>query len=95
MTGSRWRRPPARSNAAQFEMPFFSSILKNATFRFFIVYNLDAVDRRRTVTTLNGLLKRGGLIHNIAERLPLARIAEAHERVEGQQSVGNVVLELP
>ena len=83
------------SNAAQFEMPFFPSILKNATFRFFIVYNLDAVDRRRTVTTLNGLLMRDGLIHNIAERLPLARIAEAHERVERQQSVGNVVLELP
>ena len=83
------------SSAAQLELPFFASILKNLTLRFFIVYNLDPVDRRRAITTLNGFLWRGELIHNIAERLALARIAEAHEMVERQQSVGNVVLELP
>ena len=83
------------SGAAQFDLPFLPLILKNITLRFFIVYNLDADDRRRAVTALNSFLARSTLIHNIAERLPLGRIAQAHEIVEQQRTVGNVVLEIP
>ena len=83
------------SGAASFDLPFFPLILKNITLRFFIVYNLDADDRRRAVAALNGFLARGTLIHNIAERFTLEQIAQAHEVVEQQQAVGNVVLAIP
>ena len=82
------------SGAARFEMPFYPLIVKNVALRFFIVYNLDEGDRRRAVATLTHFLERGALTHNIAERLPLQHIAQAHEVVEQGQAVGNVVLEI-
>jgi len=60
--------------------------------RCFIVYNLAAADRERALHTLASLLARGELQHNIAERLPLAQCARAHEIVESGQAIGNVVL---
>jgi NADPH2:quinone reductase len=83
------------SGAAQFELPFFPLIVKNVTLHFFIVYNLDDADRERTVATLTGWLERGVVAHQIGERLPLGRIAEAHERIEQGAAVGNVVLAIP
>ncbi len=83
------------SGAPTFELPFFPLILKNLVLRFFILYNLDAADRRHALTTLTGLLARGTLIHNIAERMPLARIALAHEAQEQRRVTGNVVLQIP
>ena len=83
------------SGAAQFELPFFPLIVRNVTIRCFIVYNLSAADRRRALETLTGLLARGGLQHQIAERLPLAQVARAHELVERGEALGNVVLSIP
>ena len=83
------------SGAAQFMLPFFPLIVKNLTVRFFIVFNLDADDRRRAVATLTEFLRDGALVHNIAERVPLADIARAHELLESGRSVGNVLLAIP
>lgn len=83
------------SGAPTFELTFFPLILKNLNLRFFIVYNLDLADRARAVETLTGLLERGALQHLIADRLPLAQIAQAHELVEQGRAVGNVVLAIP
>jgi NADPH:quinone reductase len=80
------------SGAAQFELPFFPLIVKNVTMRCFIVYNLSHADRQHAVDTLTGLLMRGTLQHQIAERLPLSQIARAHELVERGEALGNVVL---
>ena len=80
------------SGAAEIAVPFFDSIVKNVGLRFFIVYNLAAQDRQQAAAVLAALLERGALKHNIAERLPLERIAQAHERVESGRVVGNVVL---
>jgi NADPH2:quinone reductase len=82
------------SGAPQVAIPFFPAIVKNVTVRFFIVYNLDAVARRRALDGLAALLDAGRLVHNVAARLPLARIAEAHELVEGGRVAGNVVIDL-
>jgi NADPH2:quinone reductase len=43
---------------------------------------------------LTSWLESGSLRHNIALRLPLARIAEAHEAVESGHAIGNVVLDV-
>jgi NADPH2:quinone reductase len=82
------------SGAAEIPVPFFPAIVKNVRLRFFIVYNLNADDRARAVAELTGFLAAGKLKHNIAVRLPLARIAEAHELVEQGRVTGNVVLQV-
>ena len=82
------------SGAAEAAVPFFPAIVKHARLRFFIVYNLSPADRVRAIADLGHLLAAGRLRHNIAARLPLSRIAEAHELVERGRAVGNVVLEV-
>ena len=82
------------SSARDVPMPFGPLIFKNIGVRFFIVYHLSAADRARAEAHLTALLARGDLQHNIAERLPLERVAEGHALVEGGQVRGNVVLEV-
>ena len=83
------------SGSAQFTLPFFPLIANNLTLRCFMVYHLADADRERAERTLTGWLERGQVAHHIGERLPLARIAEAHERVEQSQAIGNLVLSIP
>ena len=80
------------SGAGEIAVPFFDSIVKSVAMRFFIVYNLGAHDRQRATALLTSMLERGAVRHHIAERLPLERIAQAHEQVESGRAVGNVVL---
>ena len=53
---------------------------------------LDAADRAKAQATLQRLLARHELQHNIALRLPLDQIVQAHQAVEAGQTVGNIVL---
>lgn len=78
-----------------FELPFFPLIVNNLSFGFFIVYNLSTADRQQAQSTLHGWLARGQLSHAIAQRVPLAQIAQAHEAVEQARVPGNVVVQLP
>ena len=82
------------SGAPDIALPFFPAIVKNTTMHCFIVYNLSAADRARAIDTLEPMLARGELKHNIAERLPLAECAKAHQLVESGKAVGNVVLRI-
>lgn len=80
------------SGAGEFGLPFFPLIAKNLSLHFFIVYHLADDDRTRALATLARLLDEGRLVHQVAQRLPLAQIVRAHELVESGQAVGNVVL---
>lgn len=80
------------SGKPEIPVPFGPMIRKNVRAIFFIVYNLPGDVRREAEAELTAMLARGELMHNIAERLPLARIAEAHELVEQGRATGNVVL---
>ena len=82
------------SGASEVSVPFMPAIVKHARVRFFIVYNLSHEDRMRAITDLTQLLGTNSLVHNIAVRLPLARIAEAHDLVEHGRVIGNVILEV-
>jgi NADPH:quinone reductase len=82
------------SGARQFSLPFFPMISRNILVRFFIVYQLSAADRARANAVLDDFLRRNLLQHNIAARLPLASIAQAHELVEAGSVVGNVVMSI-
>lgn len=80
------------SGKPEIAVPFGPMIRKNVRAIFFIVYNLPGDVRREAEAALTAMLAREELTHNIAERLPLARIAEAHELVEQGRAMGNVVL---
>lgn len=82
------------SGKPEIPVPFFPSIVKNVRVRFFIVYNLNPDDRAGCIVQLTEWLERGSLAHNIATRLPLSAIAQAHELVESGKAVGNVVLQV-
>ncbi len=82
------------SGAAEISIPFASMIMKDVRLRFFIVYQLGAEDRSRAIADLGAMLESGLLSHNIALRLPLERIVEAHQLVEQGRAAGNVVLEI-
>jgi NADPH2:quinone reductase len=80
------------SGAPEISVPFAPAIVKHARLRFFIVFNLSHEERMRAITDLTHLLATNSLMHNIAVRLPLARIAEAHDLVERGHTIGNVIL---
>jgi len=81
------------SSLPEIPVPFFPAILKNARLQFFIVYNLSDADRKSGLAGVTALLAQDRLKHNVDGRLPLARIAEAHELVESGQAIGNVVID--
>ena len=82
------------STAPDVSVPFVPMILKNIRMSFFIVYNLNDDDRARAIAGLTELLANDQLTHNIAQRLPLDRIAEAHDLVEQGKAIGNVVVQI-
>ncbi len=82
------------SGAPEIAVPFFTSILKNVRYQFFIVYNLPPEARSQAIVAVGQALADGSLRHNVAARLPLARIAEAHELVESGKTLGNVVIDI-
>jgi NADPH2:quinone reductase len=82
------------SGAPDVPVPFSPAIRKGVHLYFFIVYNLSPDIRRQAIADLSMLLVGEHLIHNIAVRLPLAKIAEAHDLVESGRAMGNVVLEV-
>jgi len=80
------------SGRPEIAVPFSAAIRKGIDMYFFIVYNLDDSVRKIAIADLSKLLEGNHLIHNIAVRLPLAQIAEAHNLVERGKAVGNVIL---
>ena len=81
------------SGLPEIPVPFFPALLKNVRLQFFIVYNLADADRKSGLAGVTALLNQDRLKHNINARLPLARIAEAHELVESGKALGNVVID--
>ena len=77
-----------------FQLDFGGLIANNLRLAFFMVYQLKPEDRLAAIDQLHGWLASGALQHNIAVRLPLQEVAQAHEIVESGAATGNVVLHL-
>jgi NADPH2:quinone reductase len=60
----------------------------------FLIYEIGPADRAAGLAEIAGLLQAGKLRHTVAKRLPLERIADAHDLVESGEAMGNVVLDL-
>lgn len=82
------------SGASEIRVPFSPAIRKGVHMNFFIVYSLESDVRERAIADLSMLLEENRLSHNIAARLPLGQIADAHDLVETGRVNGNVVLEV-
>jgi NADPH2:quinone reductase len=82
------------SGKPEIAVPFFPAAVNNLRLRFFIVYNLTPLDRATAVGQLSEWLQNDRLQHNIAARLPLDAIVQAHELVESGRAIGNVVVEV-
>ena len=82
------------SGASEIRVPFSPAIRKGVRMNFFIVYSLESDVRERAIADLSMLLEENRLIHNIAARLPLEQIADAHDLVERGRVNGNIVLEV-
>jgi NADPH2:quinone reductase len=74
-------------------IPFWPLIMLDATIRFVLVYVMDRQAHDEAVAATLAGLREGWLRHNVAATLPLAQIAEAHERVE-RGAGGKIVLEI-
>jgi NADPH2:quinone reductase len=59
------------------------------------VYEMDGPERALGLHEIDELLAAGALRHTVAQRLPLAEIARAHDLVEQGQVLGHVVLDIP
>jgi NADPH2:quinone reductase len=82
------------SGAPEIPLPFSAAIRKGVHLYFFIVYSLGLEARAGAIADLTLLMEGKRLSHNIAARLPLTQIAEAHELVEKGKVMGNIVLEV-
>ena len=75
-------------------IPYRKMLFDSLALKLFIVYELNAEDRRRAIDGLTEMMVAGRLDHTIGATFSLDRIAEAHEAVEGGKVLGNVVLEI-
>ena len=75
-------------------LPFWPLLFKNVTIRLVGSDDLPEGAERRAVEDIAACLEAGALHPRIALRLPLERIAEAHEAVEGGRSDGRVILDI-
>ena len=82
------------SSPLPLNLPFPVLLAKNIQLKFFMVYHLDEADRARATGALQRMLARGELQHNVALKLPLLKIVEAHEAVEQGRTLGNIVLQV-
>lgn len=75
-------------------LPFWPLIVLDATIRFVLVYVMSREAHEEAAAATTEGLKQGWLKHNIAHRLPLDRVAEAHEIVERGHGVGKVIVQI-
>ncbi len=80
------------TGGAEAVLPSAFCLLNSIRLQFFLVYELDAGERSRAVTAINGALEQGKLINRVAQpTYRLVDIVAAHEAVE-KGTIGNVVV---
>lgn len=84
----------ASDSDAEPRIPFWPLLFKNVVLRVVGSDDLPADAERAAITDISACLAAGRLRPAIASRLPLERIADAHELVERGGSSGHVLLDI-
>ena len=79
---------------AEPRLSFWDLLFKNVVIRLVGSDDLPGEANRKAAADITACLETGALHPRIARRLPLERIAEAHEAVEGGQSGGRIILDI-
>lgn len=82
------------TSGTQATLPALFMTENSITLRLFLVHDMNEAERAAGIAELNQWLKEGRLVHTVGRRLPLERIAEAHEAVECNEVLGTVVLDI-
>jgi NADPH2:quinone reductase len=73
-------------------LPAAFCLVNSIRLQFFLVYELDAAERKRAVSVIDGALKAGKLLNRVAHpTYALADPIAAHEAVE-RGTLGNVIM---
>ena len=75
-------------------LPFFQMMYRDLTVRTVIVYAMPESAKQAAIAAINEALEAGALQHRIAAQVPLEKIADAHEMIEGGEVRGCVVVTL-
>ena len=75
-------------------LPFRTMMFMDLTVRMVIVYAMPETAKARAVADIQAMLAEGGLRHRIAQTLPFAEMARAHEIIEDGSVRGCVVVTL-
>ena len=79
---------------AEPRLPFWELLFKNVVIRLVGSDDLPGEANRMAAADITACLEAGALHPRIARRMPLERIADAHEVVEGGRSDGRVILDI-
>ena len=72
-------------------IPAAFCLVNTIRLQFFLVYELDAGERQRAVSTISRALEQGWLANRVGPIFPLTDLAAAHEAVE-RGTTGNVIV---
>ncbi|MEO6566940.1 MAG: NADPH:quinone reductase [Casimicrobiaceae bacterium] len=73
-------------------VPFLPLLMKDATIRFVLVYEMPEVAKAAAIRDITSALAVNALRHQVAATLPFASIAQAHAAVEAGRSVGKILV---
>ena len=77
------------------QLPFLRMMYLDLTLHLVIVYAMPEAAKKHAIADITQAFRHGMLLHRIADRIPLAEIARANEKVEQGGSPGCVVVTLP
>ncbi|MBD2090898.1 NADPH:quinone reductase [Microcoleus sp. FACHB-1515] len=85
----------ASDSNPQPQISFYDLAYKNLRVHTVLVYTMNSAAHAAAARDITAALTEGALKHSIAQRFPLAEIAQAHELMESGRAIGNILLEIP
>jgi NADPH2:quinone reductase len=79
---------------AEATLPTLWLMQNSIALKLFMIYEIPQAEREAALEELDALLRTQRLRHTVALRLPLDRIAEAHDIVERGEVMGHVLLDV-
>lgn len=84
----------ASDKAPEPTLPFYPLMFLNANLRLVAIFEMPSSAQDMAFTDVSAAVAERALKHRIALRVPLARIAEAHDAVEKGTATGTVLVEV-